>query len=188
MKDGDTLVLGSGLFEIYPTTSEGIVIDKRIKITGCGINSTRLQQKNIIGNTKATAPVFNITCGNVVIENMMLEDYTSAKNENALVSIGADSVELYRLFFIQNCEADDLNYCVWNVSDTKFVRIEQCRVFRKISSTRAMFNFTGYSFTGVIGSIISSGNDGVKVRFKDEDSMNKTAFYGNVNEDVSYVR
>ena len=115
---------------------------------------------------------------------MMLVNYKEASNTAAMIDLAADGAEIRQVFFIQNIVNGYTGYCVKNSANTRFVRIEDCRIFRERSvNTMPMFDFGGYDFSGIVGAMISSGADGLIMRFKDTASENNTEIYacGNVN-------
>lgn len=186
MSDGDTLIFGAGTFDFYSQNITGIVLNKSIKIKGCGIHNTILKQQHTVGNTEKTAPVFRFNETDIVIEDLMLTDYTDFVAQTVgMVEVANDGAIFRNVFFVQNTAADKTGYCVLNRASSRFSRIENCRVYRNYSAPqKPMFNFSNASFSGIISGNIVSGYNGISIKFFNEDSKNKTLAFGNMDYTV----
>ena len=175
--DGDIIRLCVGTYNLYPDTENGVVINKRIGIIGSG-NGTVVSHKGLALNSQRGGSTFKVTNSDVVIKDMMLVNYKEAVNAAAMIELAGDGTEIRNIFFIQNIINGYTGYCVKNSSNTNYVRIEGCRIFRgNTVGTMPMFNFADYNFSGIIGSMISSGADGVSIKFKDANSRSNTDIY-----------
>ena len=176
-EDGEVIYFCKGTYNIYPGDESGIVINKRIRLIGSG-NMTVLSHKGLSSDATRGGSIFRITKSDVLISDMMLVNHKEAVNAEAMIDIAYDGAEIRNVFFIQNTADGYTGYCIKNSANTNYVRIEGCRIFRDhYVSSMPMFEFGGYDFSGVIGSNISSGADGLIIRFKDTNSRNNTEIY-----------
>ena len=187
MEEGDTLRICPGYYLMTPESSEGIVINERIRVLGFGMNVSKIANMGIGGIESNCRTTFTIKSEFAVLGNMMLADPIECVKSSSMVDIMSNSVELRDLFFVENAASVSTCSCVRLLSDSNFTRIEDCRIYRRTSSPqRPMLDFADHDFAnGVIGSIIISGNDSLSIKYKNDRSKNSTAIYG--CSDVVYL-
>ena len=180
MSDGDTLRISPGFYGLYPDTEEGIVINKKIRILGCGISNTYLMIRGLNGNMTKGAAFFTIRSEFVEIADVLMADLSTMNNEYALINLAADSTKLSGIFFLQNVKTAVNAWFIRSLDECHYIRIEGCRFYRRTSSPqRPMLNFGDYGFyDSVIGSIVMSGYDVFSIKYKDDDSKNRNVLYG----------
>ncbi len=189
MSAGDELLLLDGTYYIRSETDgKGIVVDKAIKIVGRGIANTKIIQAEmgeVENYSGETSPVLTITSDNVVVENLMISDNTSLSSPQDMVHLGADGAVFKNVFFVQNMNTTDTYYIVKNTAQSKYTRIQDCRVYRMYDkSDLIMFDFSEYDFSGVITGNLLSGYNNLSFDFNTEGSRNKTVVYGNDSVEV----